>query len=67
MYERASTIITSKKAYSDWAELFQDPIVVTAILEPLVNHSAVINIKGNSYRLRGKVKENEVNEVQKVN
>ncbi len=66
-YEKASTIITSNKAFSDWAELFHDPIIVTAILDRLLHHSVVINIKGNSYRLRGKVKENEVNEVQKVN
>lgn len=66
-YERASTVITSNKAFSDWAELFHDPIIVTAILDRLLHHSVVINIKGNSYRLRGKIKENEVNEVQKVN
>ena len=53
-YEKASTIITSNKAFSDWAELFHDPIIVTAILDRLLHHSTVINIKGNSYRLRGK-------------
>ena len=62
MDERASTIVTLKKAYSDWAELCHDPIVVTAILDRLLDHIAVNNIKGNSYRLRGKVKQNEVNE-----
>jgi DNA replication protein DnaC len=66
-YEKASTIVTSNKAFSDWAELFHDPIIVTAILDRLLHHSVVINIKGNSYRLRGKVKEDEVNELQKVN
>ena len=66
-YEKASTIITSNKAFSDWAELFHDPIIVTAILDRLLHHSVVINFKGNSYRLRGKLKGNEVNEVQKVN
>ena len=44
-YEKASTI---------WAELLQDPIIVTAILDRLLHHSAVVNIKGNSYRLKGK-------------
>ncbi len=66
-YERVSTVITSNKAFSDWAELFQDQIIVTAILDRLLHHCVVINIKGNSYRLRGKVKENGVNEVQKMN
>ena len=53
-YERASTIITSNKAFSDWTELFHDPVIVTAILDRLLHHSVVINIRGNSYRLRGK-------------
>jgi len=66
-YEKASTIITSNKAFSDWTELFHDPIIVTAILDRLLHHSVVINIKGNSFRLRGKVKEKEVNELQKMN
>ena len=54
-YERASTIITSNKSFSDWAELFHDPVIVTAILDRLLHHSIVINIKGNSYRLRDKL------------
>lgn len=53
-YEKASTIITSNKAFSDWTELFHDPIIVTAILDRLLHHSTVVNIKGNSYRLRGR-------------
>jgi DNA replication protein DnaC len=66
-YEKASTVVTSNKAFSDWAELFHDPIIVTAILDRLLHHSVVINIKGNSYRLRGKLKTDKVNELQKVN
>jgi len=54
-YERASTVITSNKAFTDWAELFHDPVIVTAILDRLLHHSVVVNIKGHSYRLRGKV------------
>lgn len=62
-YEKASTIITSNKAFSDWAELFHDPIIVTAILDRLLHHSVVVNIRGNSYRLMGnKGDENEIKE-----
>lgn len=66
-YEKTSTIVTSNKAFSDWTELFHDPIIVTAVLDRLLHHSVVINIKGNSYRLKGKMKEKELNELQKVN
>jgi len=55
-YEKTSTIITSNKAFGDWTELFHDPIIVTAILDRLLHHSAVVNIKGNSYRLKEKLK-----------
>jgi DNA replication protein DnaC len=54
-YERASTIITSNKSFADWAELFHDPVIVTAILDRFLHHSIVVNIKGNSYRLRDKI------------
>ena len=54
-YERASTIITSNKTFAEWTELFHDPVIVTAFLDRLLHHSVIINIQGNSYRLRGKV------------
>ena len=54
-YEKASTIITSNKAFDEWSELFHDPVIVTAILDRLLHRSVVVNIKGNSYRLRNKL------------
>lgn len=54
-YEKASTIITSNKSFDEWSELFGDPVIVTAILDRLLHHSVVVNIKGNSYRLRNKL------------
>ena len=56
-YEKTSTIITSNKAFSDWTELFHDQVIVTAFLDRLLHHSVIINIRGKSYRLRGKVRE----------
>ena len=52
-YERHSTIITSNKSFGDWQELFGDPVIATAILDRLLHHCKVINIKGHSYRLKG--------------
>ena len=66
-YEKASTIVTSNKAFSDWAELFHDPVIVSAFLDRLLHHSAVINIKGNSYRLKGKLTQKEVNGTHQMN
>jgi DNA replication protein DnaC len=52
-YERSSTLITSNKSFTDWQELFGDAVIATAILDRLLHHCRVINIKGHSYRLRG--------------
>ena len=52
-YERSSTVITSNKSFGDWQEFFGDPVIATAILDRLLHHCRVVNIKGHSYRLRG--------------
>jgi len=54
-YEKLSVIVTSNKAFADWTELFNDKVIVTAILDRLLHHCTVINIKGNSYRLKDKL------------
>jgi DNA replication protein DnaC len=51
-YEKSSTILTSNKSFSDWQELFGDAVIATAILDRLLHHCKVVNIKGHSYRLR---------------
>jgi DNA replication protein DnaC len=52
-YESHSTIITSNKSFGDWQELFGDAVIAAAILDRLLHHCKVINIKGHSYRLKG--------------
>jgi DNA replication protein DnaC len=61
-YERSSTVITSNKAFHEWQELFEDPVIVTAILDRLLHHSVVINMKGHSYRLKDKLNLSKSNE-----
>jgi DNA replication protein DnaC len=51
-YERSSTILTSNKSFVDWQDFFGDTVMATAILDRLLHHCKVINIKGHSYRLR---------------
>jgi DNA replication protein DnaC len=53
-YEKSSIIITSNKSFTDWKELFGDQVIATAILDRLLHHCRVINIKGHSYRLKEK-------------
>jgi DNA replication protein DnaC len=55
-YERGSLIVTSKKSFADWGEVFNDHVLTTAILDRLLHHATTLNIKGESYRLREKKK-----------
>lgn len=54
-YEKGSTILTSNLVFSQWAQIFGgDKVVTTAILDRLLHHSHIINIQGESYRLKEK-------------
>jgi DNA replication protein DnaC len=48
-------VLTSNKSFSEWAGLFPDVAIASAILDRLLHHSTVINIRGGeSYRLKDK-------------
>lgn len=51
-YERSSMIMTSNRGFGEWAEIFGDAVVATALLDRLLHHAVVVPIEGNSYRLR---------------
>ena len=53
-YEKGSIILTSNKGFADWGELLGDTVIATAILDRMLHHSHVINIHGESYRLKDK-------------
>lgn len=53
-YERGSIILTSNKGFGEWGEVLGDVVIATAILDRLLHHSHVLNIRGESYRLREK-------------
>ena len=51
-YEHASTILTSNKGFEEWGEVFGDDVMAAALIDRLVHHCHIVNIRGNSYRLR---------------
>ena len=51
-YEKGAMILTSNRNFTEWAEVFGDPVVATALLDRLLHHAIVIQIEGASYRLR---------------
>ena len=51
-YERASTVLTSNKSFDEWGEVFGDDVMASALIDRLVHHCHIVNIRGNSYRMR---------------
>ena len=52
-YEKNSTVLTSNKSFKEWGEIFGDTAATAAILDRLLHHCHLVQISGNSYRLRG--------------
>ncbi len=51
-YERQSVIITSNRPFQEWSGVLHDAVIVTAILERVLHHAHIFNMKGDRYRLR---------------
>lgn len=51
-YEHASTILTSNKSFEEWGEIFGDDVMAAALIDRLVHHCHIVNIRGNSYRMK---------------
>lgn len=53
-YEKGSIIITSNRPLVEWDKVFIDKTLTTAVVDRLLHHSQLIEIKGESYRVRKK-------------
>lgn len=51
-YETRSTIMTTNRPVEDWGKLLGDVPTATAILDRFLHHAEIINVTGDSYRLR---------------
>ena len=51
-YERASTVMTSNKGFEEWGEVLGDEVMAAALIDRILHHCHIVNIRGNSYRMR---------------
>jgi DNA replication protein DnaC len=51
-YERASTVLTSNKGFEEWGEVLGDDVMAAALIDRVLHHCHLVNIRGNSYRMR---------------
>ena len=51
-HERAATVLTSNKGFEEWGHVLGDEIMAAALIDRLLHHCHIVNIRGNSYRMR---------------
>ena len=51
-HERASTVLTSNKGFEDWGGVLGDEVMPAALIDRLLRHCHIVNIRSNSYRMR---------------
>ena len=49
---KGSTVLTTNLGIPSWGKIFDDPMVAAAMLDRLLRRSVVLNITGESYRMR---------------
>jgi DNA replication protein DnaC len=55
-YECGSIVMTTNKAFGKWNEIMSDDAVATATLDRLLHHAHVVSLKGDSYRMKDRLK-----------
>ena len=56
-YEHGSMIVTSNRAFEEWADAFGNDLLASAALDRLTHHAHSLIIRGESYRQRSRRKE----------
>jgi len=54
-YAHGSMILTTNRAFSEWPELFDQPVLASAAIDRLAHGATQITITGDSYRAKGPV------------
>ena len=45
-------MLTSNKGFEEWGQILGDEVMAAALIDRLLHHCHIVNIRGNSYRMR---------------
>jgi len=65
-YEEKSVLITTNRPFSEWGEVFPNAACVVSLVDRLVHNAEIIQIKGESYRLKEAKERNEKRKQQRA-
>jgi DNA replication protein DnaC len=51
-YQEKSTLVTTNRPFAQWGEVFPNAACVVSLIDRLVHHAEIIEIEGDSYRLK---------------
>ena len=51
-YERRSLLLSSNLVFSQWDQIFKDPMTTMAAIDRLVHHSIILEFDGPSQRIK---------------
>ena len=51
-YVKSSIVLTTNRGIASWGQIVDDPVIAAAMLDRLLHRSVVVQIEGESYRMR---------------